>query len=171
VAEVMDDRFKTMQNPPPNPDGTPRRPAAKWDPHPGAPHITVLIDEYAELLPDSVPTWDRLARLGRAAGISLITCTQRPGAELGDWFTRIRTNSVARVAMGQLGPTETRMVLDAQNVPRDFVTLPTGVGRLVSDGNSGRTFRSYLSEQVLWDVAAQSVRCKPALTMEVNRAA
>lgn len=138
---------------------------AKWDPRPDAPHITVIIDEYAELPPDLFATWDRLARLGRAAGISLVTCTQRPAAELGEWFTRIRSNSIGRVALGAVGPEESRMILGSQHVPRQFVTLPKGCGRLVSGDAHGRSFRTYWSEPVMPDVAAASVVCRPALVM------
>lgn len=137
-----------------------------WTPHPDGPHVTIIIDEYAELDAGAFALWDRLARVGRAAGFSLVTCTQRPGAELGEWFTRIRTNSIARIAMGALGPTETRMVLDAQNVPKAFVTLPKGTGRLVSGESAGRTFRVYWSEQDVREVAASTVARRPSLTME-----
>lgn len=148
------------------PSGRPYVHQPKWDPRPDAPHITVIIDEYAELPADAFATWDRLARLGRAAGISLVTCTQRPAAELGEWFTRIRANSIGRVALGAVGPEESRMILGSQHVPRQFVTLSKGCGRLVSGEAHGRTFRAYWSEPVMSDVAAQSVAFRPGLSME-----
>ena len=62
----------------------------KWQPSADAPALLVLVDELAGLGPEAVAQLERLACLGRAAGIIVVTVTQRPSAEaLGGW-TRAR---------------------------------------------------------------------------------
>jgi hypothetical protein len=52
-----------------------------WEPSLDMPALVILIDEYAELAedaPDAMTATDTIARLGRAAAVTLIAATQRP---------------------------------------------------------------------------------------------
>ena len=52
-----------------------------WEPSPGMPALVIIIDEYAELAedaPDAMSDTDTIARLGRAAAVTLVAATQRP---------------------------------------------------------------------------------------------
>jgi hypothetical protein len=52
-----------------------------WEPSPDMPALVILIDEYAELAedaPDAMAATDSIARLGRAAAVTLVAATQRP---------------------------------------------------------------------------------------------
>ncbi|MDQ6774130.1 MAG: hypothetical protein M3024_14300 [Candidatus Dormibacteraeota bacterium] len=69
-----------------------------WQPSPGQPLLFVVVDELAELPPECLELVDRLARLGRAPGIRLICCTQRPsGQALGG--VGLRTQLAIRVCL------------------------------------------------------------------------
>lgn len=52
-----------------------------WGPSPDMPALVIVIDEYAELAeeaPEAVRHTDSIARLGRAAAVTMIAATQRP---------------------------------------------------------------------------------------------
>ena len=52
-----------------------------WEPSPSMPALVIIIDEYAELAdeaPDAMNDTDSIARLGRAAAVTLVASTQRP---------------------------------------------------------------------------------------------
>lgn len=139
----------------------------KWQATPGGPGVTLIVDEFAELPQEMFDTVDRLARLGRAFGIRVVNCTQRPAAELGDGFTKIRAMCTSRVGLGPLMPEEAQMIIGRQNVPRQYVTLPVGCGRLVTAGQHGRPFRAYwVQETKRKGQVKQLVARRPGLTFE-----
>ena len=52
-----------------------------WEPSPDMPALVIIIDEYAELAeeaPEAARYTDSIARLGRAAAVTMIAATQRP---------------------------------------------------------------------------------------------
>ena len=52
-----------------------------WEPSPNMPALVIVIDEYAELAeeaPEAAKYTDSIARLGRAAAVTIIAATQRP---------------------------------------------------------------------------------------------
>jgi S-DNA-T family DNA segregation ATPase FtsK/SpoIIIE len=52
-----------------------------WEPSPDTPALVIVIDEYAELAedaPEAARYTDSIARLGRAAAVTMIAATQRP---------------------------------------------------------------------------------------------
>src|SRR5262249_48344223 len=60
------------------------RQGRKWRPSPEEPALVIAIDELAELSGKALALFERVARMGRAAGIVLVAVTQRPSlAALG----------------------------------------------------------------------------------------
>ena len=52
-----------------------------WEPSPNMPALVIIIDEYAELAeeaPEAAKYTDSIARLGRAAAVTMVAATQRP---------------------------------------------------------------------------------------------
>lgn len=147
---VMDSRFKIMREARKN----------KWVCNPDGPHITIVVDEFAELPTMLYPSVDKLARLSRAAGMSLIICTQRPAAELGPYFTRIRSMTTVKIAMGGLVASEARMILGEGGMPASWTPNPPGVGALMV-GARTKLFRAYWSEDVVESVVKASRERRP----------
>jgi len=84
----------------------------KWRPTPNEPALLLMVDELAELDADAMALLERLARLGRAAGIILVTATQRPSADaLGG--VDARTQMTARIALGVVEARDTELILGA----------------------------------------------------------
>jgi S-DNA-T family DNA segregation ATPase FtsK/SpoIIIE len=84
----------------------------KWEPTPDEPALVVLVDELAELDAEGLALLERLARLGRAAGIILVTVTQRPSAAaLGGLDAR--TQMTARIALGVVEARDAELILGA----------------------------------------------------------
>lgn len=131
--------------------------------------ITLIVDEFAELPSELFEIVDRLARLGRAMGIRVVLCTQRPAAELGEGFTRIRAMCTSRIGLGPLMAEEARIIIGGANIPKTYVTLPVGCGRLVTEGEHGRSFRVYWAEQGERKVMAAAVASRrPPLVFDVD---
>jgi len=71
-----------------------------------------MVDELAELDADAMALLERLARLGRAAGIIVVAATQRPSADaLGGLDAR--TQMTARIALGVVEARDTELTLGA----------------------------------------------------------
>jgi DNA segregation ATPase FtsK/SpoIIIE, S-DNA-T family len=84
----------------------------KWQPAAAEPALVIAVDELAELSADAMALLERLARLGRAAGIILIGATQRPSAEaLGGLDAR--TQMTARVSLGVVEARDAELILGA----------------------------------------------------------
>jgi S-DNA-T family DNA segregation ATPase FtsK/SpoIIIE len=87
----------------------------KWQPTHAAPALAVLVDELAELGTQAMAQLERLARLGRAAGIIVVTVTQRPSAEaLGGLDAR--TQMTTRIALGVIEARDGELILGAGRV-------------------------------------------------------
>lgn len=89
-----------------------QRQERKWQPTPAEPALLLLFDELAELGNDAMALLERLARLGRAAGIIIVAVTQRPSAEaLGSLDAR--TQMTARIALGVIEARDSELILGA----------------------------------------------------------
>jgi S-DNA-T family DNA segregation ATPase FtsK/SpoIIIE len=87
----------------------------KWQPSADAPALLVLVDELAELGPEAMAQLERLARLGRATGIIVVTVTQRPSAEaLGGLDAR--TQMTTRIALGVTEARDGELILGTGRV-------------------------------------------------------
>lgn len=75
-------------------------------------HVYVIIDELADLMTTdakrTAPLLQRIAQIGRAAGVHLIACTQRPTSEVIP--SKILVNIDARIAL------HTRNAQDSRNI-------------------------------------------------------
>lgn len=80
------------------------------------PRIVCVIDEFAELVlsgkqgQDITSTITRLTNLGRAIGVNVFICTQRPGANILD--TNIRNNLNLAIGGKMANSTQSRIILD-----------------------------------------------------------
>lgn len=138
LVAVMEARFAVLRQ-----DGE-----ENWNATPDGPRLVCIIDEFAELAPGSHPSVDRLVRKGRAAGISVIVCTQRPVATLGPAFTNIRSQLGTRVALGPLSRAEAQLVLGDGNVPPVWPRYPPGVARIQA-AHAGQTIRVFWCRDVI----------------------
>ncbi|MFF4792308.1 MarR family transcriptional regulator [Streptomyces sp. NPDC001276] len=116
---------------------------ASWTPTPARPTVVVVVDEGAEvktIAPDATPAFESIARMGRAAEIHLVWCTQKPtmsGPSAGI-PPQIAGQMDVRAALRLSSPTECRTVLgedataekwDAHKLPKPGVLLLRGTGR------------------------------------------
>jgi hypothetical protein len=141
LVAVMEDRFRILRR-----DGQ-----ELWRPSPDGPQLVCVIDEFAELAPALHPAVDKLVRKGRAAGISVVVCTQRPVSTLGPAFTNIRSQLGTRVALGPLSRAEAQLVLGDGNVPPVWPRYPPGVARIQA-AHAGRTIRVFWCRDVIGPV-------------------
>ncbi len=148
----------------------------KWQPTPDTPALLVLVDELAELSAEAMAQLERLARLGRAAGIILVTVTQRPSAEaLGGLDAR--TQMTTRIALGVIEARDGELILGAGRVgsgwraerlggPGYFLALVPGVHE------QPRPARAYwLTDGAVRTVVASAGARRPALDPESADAA
>jgi len=116
---------------------------ASWTPTPERPAVVVVVDEGAEvktIAPDAMPAFESVARMGRAAEIHLVWCTQKPtmsGPSAGI-PPQIAAQMDVRAALRLATATETRTVLgedataekwDAHKLPKPGHLLLRGTGR------------------------------------------
>jgi S-DNA-T family DNA segregation ATPase FtsK/SpoIIIE len=116
---------------------------ASWTPTPERPALVVVVDEGAEvktIAPDAMAQFESLARMGRAAEIHLVWCTQKPtmsGPSAGI-PPQIAAQMDVRAALRLATATETRTVLgedataekwDAHKLPKPGHLLLRGTGR------------------------------------------
>ncbi len=148
----------------------------KWQPNPDAPALLVLVDELAEVGTEAMAQLERLARLGRAAGIILVTVTQRPSAEaLGGLDAR--TQMTTRIALGVIEARDGELILGAGRVgagwraerllgPGYFLALVPGIYE------QPRPARAYwLTDAAVRAVVARVGAQRPALDSESADAA
>jgi S-DNA-T family DNA segregation ATPase FtsK/SpoIIIE len=116
---------------------------ASWTPTLERPTIVVFVDEGAEvktIAPDAMAAFESLARMGRAAEIHLVWCTQKPtmsGPSAGI-PPQIAAQMDVRAALRLATATETRTVLgedataekwDAHKLPKPGHLMIRGTGR------------------------------------------
>ena len=98
AINLIENRYKKMQA-----DGVKKYNGA---------HVYVIIDELADLMTTNAkevtPILQRIAQVGRAAGVHLVACTQRPTSEVIP--SKILVNIDARVAL------HTRNAQDSRNI-------------------------------------------------------
>lgn len=119
---------------------------AEWNrqyPEEALPYIVVVVDEYGEisslnleLISDSVKGistkvahagFGRIARLGRACGVHLVLCTQRPDSEVVP--TQLKAQLAATVAFKVRGESNSQVLLGERNI--SAARLPPYKGRAV----------------------------------------
>ncbi len=97
-----------------------------WWPSPSEPALVIAIDELAELTPRSLALVERIAHLGRAAGIILVAATQRPSAAtLGGLGTR--SQMTIRIAMGVIEARDGELILGTNRMSTGW--RPERLGR------------------------------------------
>jgi S-DNA-T family DNA segregation ATPase FtsK/SpoIIIE len=140
----------------------------KWEPTPAEPALVVAVDELAELGDEALALFERLARLGRAAGIILVAATQRPSAAaLGS--VDARTQMTARIALGVVEARDGELILGAGRLgagwrpdrlsgPGYFLVL------LPSQHETPRPARAYwLTDEAVRAAAGHAGAKRPAL--------
>ncbi len=147
-----------------------------WQPALAAPALLVLVDELAELSAEAMAQLERLARLGRAAGIILVTVTQRPSAEALRGLDA-RTQMTTRIALGVIEARDGELILGAGRVgagwraerlsgPGYFLALVPGIHE------QPRPARAYwLTDSAVRAVVAHAGAQRPALDPESSDAA
>lgn len=117
------------------------------------PRILIIIDEYADLIQNSPretnEVIDRIARMGRAAGIHLILATQLPVAKIVT--PQIKANIPCRASFTVVDGRESRIILDK-----------TGAERLLGNGDmifsmgdneaAVHAQAAYVSETEMWSI-------------------
>lgn len=120
AMDLTEDRYRTMQ----------RQKTKKWD----GGQIYVCIDEFADLMTTNrkqvQPLIQRLAQIGRAAGVHIILATQCPLAKVIP--TEIKVNFDARVALRTATAQHSRNIMEqtgCELLPaygQGFYVTPTG---------------------------------------------
>ena len=84
------------------------------------PHIVLVVDELAdvmaELREDAEEPLSKIAAMGRAAGIHLVLCTQRPSVNAIPG--KIKANLPARIAFATASGIDSRIILDQSGAER-----------------------------------------------------
>lgn len=109
TVALMDDRYKALQ----------AQGLKEWN----GGHIYIIIDEFADLMTtqkrQTLAPLQRLAQLGRAAGVHMIAATQRPTKDIID--SRIKVNLDSRVALRCPTAQDSRNIINtkgAETLPR-----------------------------------------------------
>jgi DNA segregation ATPase FtsK/SpoIIIE-like protein len=120
LCQLMDDRYERMEH----------QGVSQLEPSAEHPYVVAIFDEYAAL--GRGPSRDvnarhdkteELIQMGRAAGIGLVLCTQKPDA--GAVPTTIRDNLRVRIAFGCEGWQQSNMILgdgsgwNAERIPEN----------------------------------------------------
>jgi S-DNA-T family DNA segregation ATPase FtsK/SpoIIIE len=101
------------------------RAGRKWRPSADEPALVVAVDELAELNADALALFERLARMGRAAGIVLVAVTQRPSvAALGSLDAR--TQMTVRISLGVIEARDAELILGSGRIGEGWRTERLG---------------------------------------------
>ena len=101
---------------------------------PPPPRILIVIDEFqvlADLHPETLETFSRLAAQGRSLGLHLIYATQHPGASIN---AHMRANTELRIALRSIAESESHSVIgsaEAAHLPRIPGRALLGSGKAV----------------------------------------
>lgn len=131
------------------------------------PWVAVIIDELAELQSkDAQQALNRLARLSRATGISLIAATQRPSYTLFAKFTDTRMLFSGRLCFFMLKPEDSRLILDTDAAS----TLPPDVpGRAIWQWDRQVLVQCYQVSIKQANAILQLSERKEVITLEQSR--
>lgn len=99
--------------------------ASKLQDYPGddLPWIVLIVDELAEIDGKSLKLLDRILRLGRAPGISVVAATQRPAHDILPKFSNLRMLFAGRLAFSLPKQEDSRLLLGndlASKLPRNM---------------------------------------------------
>lgn len=117
------------------------------------PRILIIVDEFTDLMLESPKETneviDRIARLGRAAGVHLILATQLPVAKIVT--PQIKANIPCRASFTVVDGRESRIILDKTGAERLL-----GNGDMIfsqsEHGGSVHAQAAYVSETELWNI-------------------
>lgn len=112
IKQEIEDRYKKLAE----------RNKKKWDDEDGS-QIYIVIDEYAELVTTArkmvEPQLISIAQIGRAAGVHIILCTQRPTRDI--IAGAVKVNFDCRIALRTATAQDSRNIIDrngAEQLPR-----------------------------------------------------
>lgn len=138
-----------------------------WRPSATEPALVLLVNELADLAGDSLASFERLARLGRASGIGLVAITRHPSTALG----RLDAHALFRfrVCLGVIQAHEVNTILgpgrletgwraERLELPGSFLILAPG---RYETPRPARAF--WLSDEAAVEVSARFRERRPAL--------
>ncbi len=103
------------------------------------PYHLLIIDELAEI--KDLDTIERISKLGRALGIHMLLCTQRPSAKILDG--EIKANCPLKLCFQVINGVNSRIILDNENAKY----LPPVPGRAIVQFKGERQIQSLLLEE------------------------
>lgn len=109
---------------------------AKHDP---LPFHLLIIDELAEI--EDLDTIERISKLGRALGIHMLLCTQRPSAKILDG--EIKANCPLKICFQVINGVNSRIILDNEHAKY----LPPVPGRAIVQFKGERQIQALLLEE------------------------
>jgi len=114
------------------------------------PYHLLIIDELAEI--KDLDSIERIGKLGRALGIHMLLCTQRPSAKILDG--EIKANCPLKICFQVINGVNSRIILDNENAKY----LPPIPGRALVQFKGERQIQALLLEENHADVLLKPIR-------------